>query len=56
MNIVIRDGRVGDPAYLVADISKAKKILDWSPKQSSINNIVSTAVKWYNKINKTKVH
>ena len=56
MNIVIRDGRVGDPAYLVADISKAKKILSWSPEQSSINNIVSTAVKWYNKINKTKVH
>ena len=26
MNITIRDVRVGDPAYLVADISKAKKI------------------------------
>ena len=34
MNIVIRDVRPGDPAYLVADIFKAKKILNWSPKQS----------------------
>ena len=52
MNIVIRDGRPGDPAYLVANISKAKKILNWFPEQSSIDNIVATAVKWYNKLNK----
>jgi len=55
MNIVIRDGRPGDPAYLVADISKAKKILNWSPTQSSIDNIVATAVKWYNKLNKKNI-
>ena len=55
MNIVIRDGRPGDPAYLVADISKAKKILNWSPTQSSIDNIVATALKWYNKVHKTEI-
>ena len=55
MNIVVRDGRQGDPAYLVADIFKAKKILNWSPTQSSIDNIVATAVKWYNKIHKSEI-
>ena len=55
MNIVVRDGRPGDPAYLVADIFKAKKILNWSPTQSSIDNIVTTAVKWYNKIHKKEI-
>ena len=55
MNIVVRDGRQGDPAYLVADIFKAKKILNWSPTQSSIDNIVTTAVKWYNKIHKKEI-
>ena len=56
MNIVIRNGRVGDPAYLVADISKAKKILDWFPTQSSIDNVVATALKWYNKVHKKEIH
>ena len=56
MNIVIRNGRIGDPAYLVADISKAKKILDWFPTQSSIDNVVATALKWYNKVHKKEIH
>ena len=56
MDVVIRDGRPGDPAYLVADISKAKKILDWKPTQSSIDNVVVTALKWYNKIHKKEMH
>ena len=34
---------------------KAKKILDWSPTQSSIDNIVATAVKWYNKVHKKEI-
>ena len=55
MNIVVREGRPGDPAYLVANISKAKKILNWTPTQSSIDNIVATAVKWYNKIHKKEI-
>ncbi len=52
MNIEIYGNRPGDPAYLVADITKAKKILDWEPTQSSIDNVVATAVKWYNKVHK----
>ena len=55
MNIVVRDGRQGDPAYLVADIFKAKKILNWSPTQSSIDILVGTALKWYNKVHKKEI-
>ena len=55
MDIKFEPNRAGDPAYLVADISKAKKILNWSPTQSSIDNIVATAVKWYNKLNKKNI-
>ena len=55
MNIEIHDNRPGDPAYLVADISKVKRILDWEPTQSSIDNVVATAVKWYNKTHKKEI-
>ena len=55
MNIEIWGNRPGDPAYLVADIDKAQNILDWKPTQSSIDNVVATAVKWYNKVHKKEI-
>ena len=55
MNIEVYGNRPGDPAYLVADISKAKQILDWEPTQSSIDNVVATAVKWYNQKHKKQI-
>jgi len=55
MEISIEPNRAGDPAYLVADISLAKEILDWEPTQSSIDNVVATAVKWYNKVHKKEI-
>ena len=55
MNIEVLGNRPGDPAYLVADISKAKQILGWEPTQSSIDNVVATAVKWYNKVHKKEI-
>ena len=55
MNIEMHDNRPGDPAYLVADISKVKKILEWEPTQSSIDNVVATAVQWYNKMHKKEI-
>ena len=55
MNIEMHDNRPGDPAYLVADTTKAKEILDWEPTQSSIDNVVLTAVQWYNKTHKKEI-
>ena len=55
MNIEMHDNRPGDPAYLVADITKVKEILEWKPTQSSIDNVVGTAVQWYNKMHKKEI-
>ena len=55
MNIEIHNNRPGDPAYLVADITKVKEILNWVPTQSSIDNVVATALKWYNKMHKKEI-
>ena len=55
MNVEMHENRPGDPAYLVADIAKVKKILGWEPTQSSIDNVVATAVQWYNKTHKKEI-
>ena len=55
MNIEVYGNRPGDPAYLVADIDKAKTVLGWEPTQSSIDNVVATAVQWYNKTHKKEI-
>lgn len=39
--------RPGDPAELVADAAQARELLGWEPVNSSINNIIDTAYKWY---------
>lgn len=50
MDVIKLGRRAGDPPTLIADIEKTKKELGWEPKYSTIDNIVSTAVKWYNKM------
>jgi UDP-glucose 4-epimerase len=34
--------RIGDPEYLVADISRAMKVLSWEPKHSSLEEIIKS--------------
>lgn len=38
--------RAGDPASLVADAAKARAALAWTPRASSLANIVETAARW----------
>jgi UDP-arabinose 4-epimerase len=38
--------RSGDPACLIADASKATRLLEWRPRHSSLEEIVRTAWKW----------
>ena len=40
--------RDGDPARLIADSKKARKILNWKP-QYNLNNIIKTAWNWHKK-------
>lgn len=43
----IGERREGDPTILVASSDKAKKILGWEPKNSSLEKIVSDAWNWH---------
>lgn len=42
----IKERRVGDPARLIADPTEAKKILNFAPSQSDLENIIKTALEW----------
>lgn len=42
--------REGDPAILIACSDKAKKILDWEPKITNLDEIVKTAWEWRKKL------
>jgi len=39
--------RAGDPAVLVADSTRARKVLGWKPMYSDLETIVGTAWKWH---------
>ena len=41
--------REGEPAELVADVSKAKKLLAWTPVYSDLETILSSAWRWHAK-------
>jgi UDP-glucose-4-epimerase GalE len=41
--------RAGDPAYVVADATRAHQVLGWTPQHSSLREIVDSAVAWYEK-------
>lgn len=44
---VITERRPGDPPELVADSSKAREVLEWTPAYQTIESIVETAWKWH---------
>jgi len=47
--------RAGDPAVLVADPTKAQRLLDWHPQYSDLDTIIQSAWKWHSsKGRKTK--
>lgn len=46
LNVLQAPARAGDPAYLVADSSKAKALLGWEP-QYNLADIISTASAWH---------
>ncbi|MGA9465812.1 MAG: UDP-glucose 4-epimerase GalE [Terracidiphilus sp.] len=44
-----RPRRPGDPPELVADASKARNVLGWSPLHSDLHTILETAWRWLNR-------
>lgn len=45
--VVIDKRRAGDPAVLIASSEKAKKLLNWEPAYTNIENIIKTAWTWH---------
>ena len=43
--MIVEDSRVGEVTHYVADISKAKKYLDYNPA-TNLNNGIKKAIKW----------
>jgi UDP-glucose 4-epimerase len=46
---VIRPRRAGDPTYLVADPSAARKVLNFVPRHSDLPTVIRTAWAWHQK-------
>lgn len=51
IKISLVDRRIGDPAKLIGDASKAKKILGWKPEYFELCRIIETAWNWHLKQN-----
>ncbi len=47
--------RAGDPPVLVADNAKVKELLNWSPKHSSLETIINSALVWHKKLHKIQI-
>jgi UDP-glucose 4-epimerase len=45
--VILGERRIGDPAALVSDASKARETFDWQPKISDLDEIVRTAWAWH---------
>ena len=54
LNIELTNRRDGDPPKLFANATKAKKLLNWDLKHSSLETIIETAYKWHKKNIKIK--
>ncbi len=55
INYTFNDKRKGDVEYLVSDISRLKKHINWKPKYDNLNTIIKTAVNWEKKLNEENI-
>ena len=45
-NVIEAPRRAGDPPELIADPSRARELLGWTPRHSALDTIIETAWKW----------
>ena len=55
INYTFKDKRKGDVEYLVSDISKLKRYINWKPKYDNLNTIIKTAVNWEKNLNEENI-
>lgn len=46
--ILIEPRRPGDPSRLIADAAKAREVLGWKPRFTSLDKIIESAWRWHN--------
>ena len=46
INYKFLEKRKGDHPYLICNISKAKRKINWMPKYSKVKNILNDEIKW----------
>ncbi len=51
---VVKPRRAGDPTYLVADVSAARKALNFTPVHSDLATVIRTAWAWHQKAHPLK--
>ena len=51
-NYSFTNKRLGDISYMVADVKKINKLLNWKPKFSSLEKMLTSEIKWKIKIKK----
>lgn len=44
--VVYGDRRAGDPPSLIADTTRARELIDWNPKHSTIDEMIGSAWEW----------
>ena len=52
----VKKKRTGDNDILVCDNKKAKKILNWKPKNSNLSKIIKDEINWYKFMKKNKIN
>jgi len=50
LNILEKERRAGDPPSLVADASRIREVLGWTPRYDDLDFIVKTALDWERKL------
>ena len=52
MNYSYVKKRPGDISYMVADIKKLNRTINWKPKYSNLNKMIISEIRWKKKMNK----
>jgi len=55
INIINASRRSGDAEMVVSDISKLKRMIDWTPKYNKLEKILKTSIQWEKKLLNEKV-
>jgi UDP-glucose-4-epimerase GalE len=49
INVIMSPRREGDPPVLIADATRAKTVLNWSPRFTDLDTIIGSAWNWHQK-------